>query len=213
LVITFGTAITAIDANARLGIPCSLALELLRASHAAFHTATDRVDAATQMLTKFTELLADDAAGVEAYLCACQLKYDEVTQSDVQVKRLERESELLKNQIEVLRGLFDAKRTSLAALEEVSRQLAALVGQRAALQGNDADNVRFNSLIDQLQLEYGNLYRDLMGYKFKLEKARIAGIEGKAAEYYKAINHHDDDHERIDALTFEKMEKTIASRL
>lgn len=204
LVITFGTAITAIDANARLGIPCALTLELLRASHAAFHTATDRVEAATQMLTKFTELLADDAAGVEAYLCACQLKYDEVTQSDVQVKRLEHESELLKNQIEVLRGLFDAKKTSLAALEEVSRQLAALAGQRAARQGNDADNARFNSLIDQLQLEYGNLYRDLMGYKFKLEKARIAGIEGKAAEYYKAINHHDDDHERIDALTFEK---------
>ncbi|WP_426171941.1 AAA family ATPase [Pseudoduganella sp. R-34] len=204
LVVAVGTAISAVDANTRLGLPCFLALETLRVSYAAFHTATDRVEAATHVLTNLTKLFANDEAGIEAYLRACQLKYDEVTQSDFQVKRLEHEAALLKHEVEVLRGLFDEKRTSLAALKEVGRQLAALALQRATLQGNDADNLRFNGLIDQLQFEYGNLYRDLMGYKFRLEKDRIAGIEGKAAEYYKAINHHDGDHERIDALSFKK---------
>jgi DNA sulfur modification protein DndD len=38
-----------------------------------------------------------------------------------------------------------------------------------------------------------------------LEKTRINGIETKAAEYYKAINDHDDEHELIDAIYFEKI--------
>jgi DNA sulfur modification protein DndD len=58
---------------------------------------------------------------------------------------------------EVLRGLFDEKKASLAALKEIRRQLVELTRQRASLQGNDADNTRLNALIDQLQLEYGNL--------------------------------------------------------
>lgn len=44
----------------------------------------------------------------------------------------------------------------------------------------------------------------MLNYKLSLEQARIAGIEAKAAEYYKAINEHDDEHESIDTLRFEK---------
>jgi DNA sulfur modification protein DndD len=208
-----GTTITAIDNNARLGIPCALTLESLRASLMNFHSATDRAGAATQVLTKLTELLADDKAGVEAYFEVCRKKQNEIAQVDVQVKRLEQEAEQLKQAAEALRGLFDEKKASLAALKEIRRQLVELTRQRAGLQDNDADNTRLNAFIDQLQLEYGNLYRDLLGYKFSLEKARIAGIEGKAAEYYKAINHHDDDHERIDALSFEKMGETYRIKI
>lgn len=212
LVLAIGTIITAVDSNARLGIPCALTLESLRASLTNFQSATDRAGAATQVLTMWTELLADEA-GVEAYFNVCKTKQNEIAQVDVQVKRLEQEAEQLKQAAEALRGLFDEKKVSLAAIKEIGRQLAQLTRQRAGLQGNDADNTRLNGLIDQLQLEYGNLYRDLLGYKFALEKARIAGIEGKAAEYYKAINHHDDDHERIDALCFEKTGETYRIKI
>lgn len=213
LAVAIGTAITAIDSNARLGAPCALMLEGVRSKLTNFHSATDRAGAATQVLTTFTELLADDEAGVEAYLEICKKKQNEIAQVGVQVKRLEQEAEQLKQAAEVLRGLFDEKKSSLASLKEISRQLAELTRQRAGLQGNDTDNARLNAFIDQLQLEYGNLYRDLLRYKFTLEKARIAGIEGKAAEYYKAINHHDDVHERIDALSFEKTGQTYRIKI
>lgn len=200
-----GTTVTAVDSNARLGIPCALGLESLRTSLTAFHSATDRAGTATEVLTKLIELLAEDEADVEAYFDTCRKKQNEVAQVDIQVKRLAQEAVQLKQAAEELRGLFDEKKASLIALKEIRRQLVELTRQRAGLRGNDTDNTRLNVLIDQLQLEYGNLYRDLLGYKFFLEKSRIAGIEGKAAEYYKAINHHDDDHERIDALSFEKI--------
>lgn len=207
------TTISGIDSNVRLGIPCALTLESIRKSLTNFDSAIDRAGAATQVLTELIELLEVDETGVKAYFDFCKKKQNEMAQVDAQVKRLEHEAEQLKQAAEVLRGLFDEKKTSLAALKEIGRQLVELTRQRAGLQGNDADNIRHNALIDQLQLEYGNLYRDLLEYKYSLEKARIAGIEGKAAEYYKAINHHDDNHERIDALSFEKTGETYRIKI
>jgi DNA sulfur modification protein DndD len=208
-----GTTVTAVDSNLRLGIPCALALESLRASLMDFHSATDRAGTAMQVLTKLIELLARDEADIATYFDVCRKKQNEIAQVDVQVRRLKQEAKQLKEAAEVLRGLFDEKKVSLTALKEIRRQLAELTRQRASLQGNDTDNMRLNTLIDQLQLEYGNLYRDLLGYKLFLEKSRIAGIEGKAAEYYKAINHHDDDHECIHALSFEKTGETYRIKI
>lgn len=209
--LAIGTTVMAVDSNARLGVGCGMNLDAIRASLTNFNTATDRVGAATQVLNKLTELLVDGEAEIEAYLSICQGRQAEIAQADAHVKRLEEQASQLIQATEVLKGLFDEKRTSLAALKEIGGQLADLTRQRAYLQGGD--NTRFNALIDQLQLEYGNLYRDLLGYKFALEKARIAGIESKAAEYYKAINHHDGDHERIDALSFEKTGETYRIKI
>lgn len=213
LALDVGTMITAVDGNTRLGIPCALTLDTLRASLANFHITTDRAGAAAQVAIKLTELMADDRAGIEAYLNVCHTKQQEIAQADFQVKRLEEQAKQLKQTGEVLKGHFDEKRASLATLKEISRQLVDLTHQRAKLHGGEADNARFNAFIDQLQVEYGNLYRDLLDYKLTLEKARIAGIEGKAAEYYKAINHHDDDHERINALSFEKIGETYRIKI
>jgi len=78
LALAISTTITAVDSNARLGTPCALTLESLRASLTNFHSATDRAGAATQVLIKMTELLADDEAGVEAYFDVCKKRQNAV---------------------------------------------------------------------------------------------------------------------------------------
>ena len=53
----------------------------------------------------------------------------------------------------------------------------------------------------------------MLGYKLSLEKERIAGIEAKAAEYYKAINDHDSEHERIGSIRFDKTSEGYRIRI
>lgn len=193
-----------VETNARLGMSCALPLDDLQSTIADFHTSTDRAEIATQVLQIFNQLLAEDISKVEIYINACGKMYEEVAQIDIQVERLEEQASNLKKTAEVLRGLFSEKKISQQAFIDAGKRLADLALQRAALRGREAENIQFNSLIYQLQIEYGNLYRDLLDYKLSLERARIAGIEKKAAEYYKAINDHDDEHERIDSISFDK---------
>jgi DNA sulfur modification protein DndD len=202
-----------VDTNTRLGVPCVLPLDDLHSVIADFHTATDRAGISAQVLQLLTQLLTENLAGVDIYIDACEKKHVEVAQADAQVKRLEEQALTLKQAAETLKGSFTDKKTSQQALTDTGKRLADLTLQRAALKGHEADNVRFNSLIHQLQVEYGNLYRDLLDYKLSLEKTRIAGIEAKAAEYYKAINHHDEEHERIDSLSFDKTSESYRIKI
>ncbi|MGP9643586.1 MULTISPECIES: AAA family ATPase [unclassified Halomonas] len=198
------TGLAEIDTNTRLGVSCSLNLGDLQSAISNFKAAADRVTAASQVLDHFTQLLAVDTAGIEAYFSACQQKYVEVKQADVRIEHLEEQASTLKKREEVVRGLFTEKIASQRAYTRAGERILSLYLQRNALQNEDTDNVRFNSFIQRLQLEYSNLYSDLLGYKLALETSRIAGIEKKAADYYKAINDHDDEHERIESIRFDK---------
>lgn len=204
VVVAVGAIVSAVDSNTKLGITCALPLDDLRSSLANFQIQADRSMATAAVLISLTTLIADQREGIQTYLEACQRKHDEVAQADFEVRSLEEQAANLKQTAEELKELFEQKRTSLAALKEIGRQLAGLAQKRITTREGQTNNARFNAFIDEVQLEYGNLYRDLLYFKLALEKARIAGIEDKAAEYYRAINHHDDDHERINALSFER---------
>lgn len=204
LAVEVSSGLAGVDSNTRLGVPCDVSLSELQAAVTDFKTATDRAKSATQVLHQFSQMLASDSVGVEAYLDACQLRYLSVAQTDMQVIRLEEQASTLKQTEETVRELFNKKIASHRACTNAGKQIATLMLRRATLQEHEADNTRFNSLIQQLQLEYGNLYRDLLGYKLSLERARISGIEEKAADYYKAINEHDGEHERIESIHFDK---------
>lgn len=202
-----------VDENRRLGVPCGLPLANLQSAVANFHAATDRAGIAAQVLQLLTRLLTEDLVGVEGYINSCEKKHEDVAQADAQVKRLEEQTLALKQTTETLRGLFSNKKTSQQAFTDAGQKMADLVPQRASLKERKADNALFNSIISQLQLEYGNLYRDLLEYKLSLEKTRIAGIETKAADYYRAINDHDNEHERIDSLSFENTSESYRIKI
>jgi DNA sulfur modification protein DndD len=204
LAVAVGTILSAVDSNTRLGLTCTVSLDNLQRSLTNFQIHTDRSMAITHVLISLTTLITDQRQGVEDYFSACQKKHDEVKQTDAVVKSLEEQAEVLKHAGEELKELFEQKRMSLAALKAIGRQLAELSRKRVSMQEGETNNARFNAFIEEVQFEYGNLYRDLLYFKLALEKTRIAGIETKAAEYYRAINHHDDDHERINALSFER---------
>ncbi len=198
------TAMSAVKGNAYAAVPCPLKMEELEAILAEFHAATDRSQVAPSVLDSFLRLCEGSAEQIEAYLRACERKCREVDQAEVQAARLEARVVQLKAIDESLKQLFDRKTRAESEYRAGNGQMADLVRQKAALLNDAVDNSHFNQLLKDLEAEYQTLYRDLLDYKLELEKARITGIEAKAAEYYRAINKHDDDHEQIASLSFDR---------
>lgn len=207
------TSFTGLEANTRLGIVCDLPVTDLKSGIDNFHTSTDRAGAAMHVLELFTQLLAEELSKVQAYIDACEETYEKVAQSDADVKRLNEQAQNLKKVEEILRELFTEKKIALQNFKEAGKKLSDLTHQSDNLKGNEDKNIRFNSLIQQIQIEYQSLYQDLLSYKLSLENARISGIEVKAAEYYKEINAHDDEHERIDSVLFDKTSESYRIKI
>lgn len=197
--------IAGVEKNTRLDIPCPLHLDNLKSELANLQTYVARGACAASVLEHFVSLVRDEAAEIETYLQTCKKKVEVFAQASDEISCLSRSVELLQQRQDLIKDLFGAKRICGKLIETAGEKIAEIVVRRNSLERDDADTARFNTLIHQLQDEYSNLYRDLLGYKLQLEKARITGIETKAAEYYKAINEHDDEHERIDAIRFEKI--------
>lgn len=198
------TAMSAVKGNAYADVPCSMKMEELEAALAEFHAATDRSEVAPSVLGSFLGLCEGSAEQIEAYLLACERKCRDVGQAEAQAARLEVRVVQLKAIDESLKQLFERKTRAESEYRASNGQMADLIRQKAALLNDAVDNSHFNQLLKDLEAEYRTLYRDLLDYKLELEKARITGIEAKAAEYYRAINNHDDDHEQIASLGFDR---------
>lgn len=198
------TGISAVKGNEHADVPCKLKMSELEAVLAKFHAATDRSEVAPSVLDSFLKICAESADQMDVYLRACERKCREVGQAAAQAARLEARVTQLKEVDELLKHQFDAKKHAKREFKVVNDQIADLIKQKAALLNDAVDNSHFNQLLKDLEAEYRTLYRNLLDYKLELEKTRITGIESKAAEYYRAINHHDDDHEQIASLRFDR---------
>ncbi|MPS77861.1 MAG: hypothetical protein E2591_07210 [Achromobacter sp.] len=198
------TAISAVKNNERADVPCPLEMSELEAVLAKFHAATDRSEVAPSVLDSFLKLHAGSAAQMESYLDACERKRRQVGQAEGQAARLEARVKQLKETDESLKQQFEGKKLAEREFKIVNDQMADLIKQEEALLNNAVDNSRFNKLLEDVEFEYRTLYRSLLDYKLELERTRIIGIEAKAAEYYRAINQHDNDHEQIASLRFDR---------
>ncbi|WP_252959138.1 AAA family ATPase [Pseudomonas simiae] len=207
------TGISSVKSNAYADVPCPLAMDALEALLAEFHTSTDRSTVAASVLNAFIAFCADSTAQIESYLRACERKRREVDQAEVQAARLDELIEHLKRVDEALKRQFDIKTRAETEFKTANNRMLAFVGQRTVLLNDSVDNSHFNQLLKDLEVEYRTLYGDLLGYKLELEKARITGIEAKATEYYRAINNHDDDHEQIETLAFEKLTESYRIKI
>lgn len=207
------TGINSVKANAYADVPCPLAMDTLETVLTEFHTATDRSTVAASVLNAFIALSADSTAQIETYLRACERKRRAVDQAEVQAARLDELIEHLKKIDESLKRKFDIKTRAETEFKTANNRMLALIGQRSVLLNDSVDNSHFNQLLKDLEAEYRTLYGDLLDYKLDLEKARITGIEAKASEYYRAINNHDDDHEQIEALAFEKLTESYRIKI
>lgn len=207
------TGISSVKSNAYADVPCPLAMDALEALLAEFHTSTDRSTVAASVLNAFIAFCADSTAQIESYLRACERKRREVDQAEVQAARLDELIEHLKRVDEALKRQFDIKTRAETEFKTANNRMLAFVGQRTVLLNDSVDNSHFNQLLKDLEVEYRTLYGDLLDYKLELEKARITGIEAKATEYYRAINNHDDDHEQIETLAFEKLTESYRIKI
>ncbi|MFJ2280055.1 AAA family ATPase [Pseudomonas sp. NPDC087803] len=199
------TGIGEVKGNEQADAPCPLNMDELEVELAKFHAATDRSEVAPSVLDAFLKLCARSADQLEDYLRTCERRRGEVGQADAQAARLEERVTQLKEIYELLKLQFDRKKLAISEFKVANGQMADLIKQKAALLNDAVDNSHFNRLLKDLEAEYRTLYRDLLDYKLELEKARITGIEAKAAEYYRAINNHDEDHEQIASLTFDRL--------
>lgn len=207
------TGVSAVKGNEYADVPCPLKMDELEAVLAEFHVATDRSKVAPSVLESFLKHCAGSADQIEAYLRTCERKCREVGQAEVQAARLEARVGQMKEIDDSLKQQFDIKTRAESEFRAVNERMAALVTQKAALLNDAVDNSHFNQLLRDLETEYRTLYRDLLDYKLELEKARITGIEAKAAEYYRAINNHDDDHEQIESLSFDRQAESYRIKI
>ena len=198
------TAISAVKNNERADAPCPLEMSELERVLEKFHAATDRSEVAPSVLDSFLKLYTGNTAQIESYLDTCERKCREAGQAKAQAARLEARVTRLKETDESLKQHFEEKKQAEREFKAINAQITDLIKQKAALLNNAGDNSGFNKLLEDLESEYRTLYRSLLDYKLELEKARIIGIEAKAAEYYRAINQHDDDHEQIASLHFDR---------
>lgn len=196
--------IQGVDSNIRLGVPCSISLEILRTATSTFQQSTTRMEPALLVLHSFSKLISGNKDQLKQYVEACERKLSEVNQADALVVKLNAEVRKIKLTEDSLRILFEEKKVAQRYLASTGDQMAEIARKQTELSSMNSDNLRFNSFIQELQQEYGKLYHDLINYKLSLERARLSGIEVKATQYYKAINSHDDDHDCIDSLSFEK---------
>jgi DNA sulfur modification protein DndD len=199
------TGIGEVKGNEHADAPCPLNMDELEVELAKFHAATDRSEVAPSVLDSFLKLCTRSADQLEDYLRTCERRRGEVGQADAQAARLEERVTQLKEIDQLLKLQFDRKKLAISEFKVANDQMADLIKQKAALLNDAVDNSHFNRLLKDLEAEYRTLYRDLLDYKLELEKARITGIEAKAAEYYRAINNHDEDHEQIASLTFDRL--------
>lgn len=207
------TGISSVKGNVYADVPCPLEMDALEAVLAEFHTSTERSTVAASVLNAFIALCADSSAQIEAYLRACDRKRREVDQAEVQAARLDELIEHLKKVDESLKRQFDIKTRAETEFKTANNRMLAFMEQRTVLLNDSVDNSHFNQLLKDLEVEYRTLYGDLLGYKLELEKARITGIEAKATEYYRAINNHDDDHEQIETLAFERLTESYRIKI
>lgn len=207
------TGVSAVKGNAYADVPCTVPMDELESALAQFHVATDRANVAVSVLNAFIKLSAASAGPIEAYLRLCERKQRDVDQAEAQAARLDELIEHHKAVDESLKRQFDIKTRAETAFKAANDNMVALVGQKKALLNDVVDNSHFNQLLLDLEVEYRTLYGDLLNYKLELEKARITGIEAKAAEYYRAINNHDDDHEQIETLAFEKLTESYRIKI
>ncbi|UST72310.1 AAA family ATPase [Pseudomonas siliginis] len=199
------TGIGEVKGNEHADVPCPLNMDELEVELAKFHAAADRSEVAPSVLDSFLKLCTRSADQLEDYLRTCERRRGEVGQADAQAARLEERVTQLKEIDQLLKLQFDRKKLAISEFKVANDQMADLIKQKGALLNDAVDNSHFNRLLKDLEAEYRTLYRDLLDYKLELEKARITGIEAKAAEYYRAINNHDEDHEQIASLTFDRL--------
>ncbi|NEG62149.1 AAA family ATPase [Pantoea agglomerans] len=132
----------------------------------------------------------------------CGIHNKAVLESDKVLKRIESNLAKLRGKkseisgfMDNIRGLKRAVLTESTAIKDIYRQLP-LVSQEAAR------DVEYNSFLDDLKIDYTNLYSEAYRFKKDREQSIISGLNEDIVYYYNKINFHEDDSELIQALDF-----------
>lgn len=125
-----------------------------------------------------------------------------VLESDKVLKRIESNLSELRGKksaisecMDNIRGFKRAMLTESTAIKDTYRKLP-LVSQQAER------DVEYNTFLDDLKIDYTNLYSEAYRFKKEREQSIISGLNEDIVYYYNKINFHEDDSELIQTLDF-----------
>lgn len=167
-----------------------------------FHISADRVGGATSLLSTIASNLAGQESAVDEYVGHCREAFDRYSSSDERVRKLLGDVKKISHKLDEIKSIFSNKKQCQSSYKIAGRGIQDILAKIKRLQELTSRDNAYNDLIRQTQVEYSNLHSDLAAFKVSIEKARISGIEEKAAHYYKEINAHDDEHEQILGISF-----------
>ncbi|MBD9642051.1 AAA family ATPase [Pantoea sp. PNT02] len=132
----------------------------------------------------------------------CSVHNKAVWESDKVLKRIESNmveikarKEEISECMDNIRGFKRAMLIESKAIKENYRQIS-LVTQQAEC---DAE---YNAFLDNLKIDYTNLYFEAYKFKKEREQSIISGLNEDVVYYYNKINFHEDDSELIQAVNF-----------
>ncbi|MBX8520466.1 AAA family ATPase [Pseudomonas cichorii] len=125
-------------------------------------------------------------------------------ESNSEISEAQNKIDALRDSLLKVKNIVSRIKNNREQLKLVRKNIQAIgVKQRSIRKGVAAER-RYNELLAEMQQEYEVLYQDLLKYKLSIEEVQVQGVEETAAEYYRKINKHDDDSERIEQLRFER---------
>jgi DNA sulfur modification protein DndD len=199
-----GEIVKALDMNVSTGVEHDFEISALRDALENFNVATDRSATSIKLIEEYLAVYRAMPDQVEKYVLLCEEKELEKIAFNEKKVALEKQITTLQAIIERLLEISNEKNQYIESIKVERINLTRLHARYKKLWIDSDSYKKYNSLLDNVTLAYKDLYQDLMGFKVDLESQRLAGIETKAAQYYQQINTHDEDHEKIKSLNFEK---------
>jgi DNA sulfur modification protein DndD len=157
------------------------------------------------LLEGLIDWFGNQSSGVNAYLSACQA-FSEKRQDGSDARQARQKL------IDHIRLIIDKVGYSVKKIKETRAEIRTAIPELLSLKDrlrqsdkNLAKEMAFNTLLEEIESEYSNLYQDLLSYKISAESSQIAGIEQKSTQYYQSINLHDDDSDKVTAIIFDRL--------
>jgi DNA sulfur modification protein DndD len=148
--------------------------------------------------------LTDNEVQLQLYNEDARQKYEKRQAANNQISAMRKKIEQLRENMNEVKTIFKSIKFNRGEIQKIGLRINNMSTQQKSLLVSVSKEQRYNALLAEVQGEYANLYNDLLSYKLAMEEVQIQGIEAKAAEYYRAINKHDDDSEKIRELKFER---------
>lgn len=191
------------NVNSSRGVVLSLSLDILKAQLKDLVViAKDTAEEKSRAIEGVLTFADENTLALRDYIVSCnKFRAEKAEKKEAHVART-LQIDKLANQLEEVRFMFRDIRSARDQIRLLAPTLSSYRVSAREIALQVIKETSLNSLLDEIEREYGNLCNDLKSYKIRVEDSQIAGIEQKATEYYQLINAGEDESLLISSLLF-----------